>query len=138
KKQHDPIEVRFDKENMDYIYYIDSTSLQQLRYYPYFQLAVISIFLLVSYLAFSSSRNAEQNQVWVGMAKETAHQLGTPLSSLVAWIEYLKLKPQPDEHLHEIEKDITRLNTITERFSKIGSAPALKKENLTTVLQSSI
>jgi len=72
------------------------------------------------------------------MAKETAHQLGTPLSSLMAWVEYLKLKPEPDEHLHEIEKDISRLNTITERFSKIGSAPALKKENLTHVLQNAI
>jgi signal transduction histidine kinase len=138
KKQHDPIEVKFDKENMNYIYYKDSTILQQLRYYPYFQLAVISLFLLVSYLAFSSSRNAEQNQVWVGMAKETAHQLGTPLSSLVAWVEYLKMTHKNEEHLDEIQKDINRLQTITERFSKIGSAPSLKKDNIGEVVNNSI
>ncbi|MEI7670075.1 MAG: HAMP domain-containing sensor histidine kinase, partial [Pseudomonadota bacterium] len=88
--------------------------------------------------AFSTSRKAEQNQVWVGMAKETAHQLGTPLSSLMAWLDYLKSKGQPDEYITEIEKDIARLNTITERFSKIGSSPALKKENLTTVMETAI
>jgi len=99
---------------------------------------VIALFLAVSYLAFSTSRKAEQNQVWVGMAKETAHQLGTPLSSLMAWLEYLKAQPHAFEHLPEMEKDIIRLNTITERFSKIGAAPALKKENLTTVMQTAI
>lgn len=138
KSQHEPIVVKYDKENFDYIYYKDSVILTQLRYYPYFQLAVITLFLLVSYLAFSTSRKAEQNQVWVGMAKETAHQLGTPLSSLVAWLEYLKMQNKNDEHLPEIEKDISRLQTITERFSKIGSAPALQKENLNEVLQNSI
>ncbi len=138
KQQHEPIEIAFAEDQKNFIFYKDSYLLTQLRYYPYFQLAVIALFLGVSYLAFSSSRKAEQNQVWVGMAKETAHQLGTPLSSLMAWLEYLKSKPQPEEHLPEIEKDIVRLNTITERFSKIGAAPALKKENMTGVLQSSI
>ena len=138
KVQNDPIEVKIDKDNTDYIYYKDSVILQQLRYYPYFQLGVISLFLLVSYLAFSSSRKAEQNQVWVGMAKETAHQLGTPLSSLVAWMEYLKLQNKNDEHVDEIQKDINRLQTITERFSKIGSAPTLKKENIAEVVSNSI
>jgi signal transduction histidine kinase len=138
QEQHAPIEIEFAANQKNYIYYKDSFLLTQLRYYPFFQLAVITLFLLVSYLAFSSSRKAEQNQVWVGMAKETAHQLGTPLSSLMAWLEYLKSKPQPDEHVQEIEKDIIRLNTITERFSKIGAAPSLKKENLTTVMQNSM
>lgn len=138
QEQHAPIEIEFAANQKNYIYYKDSFLLTQLRYYPFFQLAVITLFLLVSYLAFSSSRKAEQNQVWVGMAKETAHQLGTPLSSLMAWLEYLKSKPQPDEHVQEIEKDIIRLNTITERFSKIGAAPSLKKENLTTVMQHSM
>ncbi len=139
KEEHEPIVIHYgDGDQKNYIYYKDSYLLIQLRRYPYFQLCVIALFLLVSYFAFSTSRRAEQNQVWVGMAKETAHQLGTPLSSLMAWVEYLKLKPNPDEHLHEIEKDISRLNTITERFSKIGSAPALKKENLTQVLQNAI
>jgi signal transduction histidine kinase len=138
KKQHEPIEISFAVNQKNYIYYKDSYLLTQLRYYPFFQLGVIALFLIVSYLAFSSSRKAEQNQVWVGMAKETAHQLGTPLSSLMAWLEYLKTQSHPDEHIGEIEKDISRLNTITERFSKIGAAPALKKENLTEVLQNSI
>ena len=134
-----PIEITFGKQGeKNYVYYQDSMLIRQLRYYPYFQLAVISLFLLVSYLAFSTSRKAEQNQVWVGMAKETAHQLGTPLSSLMAWVEYLKMHGNQDGHLDEIEKDISRLNTITERFSKIGSAPSLKKENVNEVVQNSI
>lgn len=138
RSQHDPIEILYSKNLKDYIYYKDSIILTKLRYYPYFQLGVIALFLMVSYLAFSSSRKAEQNQVWVGMAKETAHQLGTPLSSLVAWVEYLKSKNGHDEHVNEIEKDVNRLNTITERFSKIGSAPSLKKEDIVAVLQHSI
>ncbi len=137
QEQHPPIEVKFGNGQKNFIYYKDSVLLNQLRYYPYFQLAVIALFLLVSYLAFSTSRKAEHNQVWVGMAKETAHQLGTPLSSLMAWVEYLKEKVN-GEHLTEIEKDINRLNTITERFSKIGSAPALKKENVLEVLEHSV
>lgn len=138
QSQHEPIVVKYDKNNYDLIFFKDSVLLNQLRYYPYFQLGVITLFLMVSYLAFSSSRKAEQNQVWVGMAKETAHQLGTPLSSLVAWVEYLKLKDNGDEHLREIEKDVMRLQTITERFSKIGSAPALQKKNLKEVITESI
>jgi signal transduction histidine kinase len=138
KAQHAPIEIRFAGDQRNFIYYKDSIILTRLRYYPYFQLGVIALFLMVSYLAFSSSRKAEENQVWVGMAKETAHQLGTPLSSLMAWIEYLRSKPSPDENLVEIEKDVARLNTITERFSKIGSAPALRKENLTSVLDNAM
>ncbi len=137
-KQHEPIEIAFAGNQKNFIYYKDSLILTQLRYYPYFQLMVIGLFLIVSYLAFSSSRKAEQNQVWVGMAKETAHQLGTPLSSLMAWLEIIKLKSPEEEYVIELEKDINRLNTITERFSKIGSAPALKKENLTEVLENSI
>lgn len=136
--QHEPIEILITGGNKNYILYKDSILLVKLRYYPYFQLAVIALFLLVSYLAFSSSRKAEQNQVWVGMAKETAHQLGTPLSSLIAWLEFLKLKGADELYTGEIEKDIQRLQTITERFSKIGSAPALQKENVHNVLQHSI
>ncbi|HNP48432.1 MAG TPA: HAMP domain-containing sensor histidine kinase, partial [Bacteroidia bacterium] len=116
----------------------DSELLIRLRYYPYFQLAVIALFLFVSYLAFSTSRKAEQNQVWVGMAKETAHQLGTPLSSLLAWLELLKMKGTSKEYTIEIEKDLQRLQTITDRFSKIGAAPALKKEDVYQVLVHSV
>lgn len=137
-EQHDPIEIVFAGDQKNFIYYKDSFLLTQLKWYPFFQLGVIALFFGVSYLAFSSSLKAEQNQVWVGMAKETAHQLGTPLSSLMAWLDYLKSTPHPDENLPEIEKDVKRLNTITERFSKIGSAPALKRENLSHVLQGAI
>jgi len=139
KAEQEPIEIVFGNNGeKNYIYYKNSLLIRQLRYYPYFQLAVISLFLAVSYLAFSTSRKAEQNQVWVGMAKETAHQLGTPLSSLMAWVEYLKMHGKKDDHLEEIEKDIARLNTITERFSKIGSAPSLKKENVDDVIRNSM
>jgi len=121
-----------------YIYYKDSFLLTQLRYFPYIQLAIISIFLLISYLLFSVARRSEQNQVWVGLAKETAHQLGTPLSSMMAWVEYLKTKDVGSETIEELQKDVNRLNTITERFSKIGSAANLKTENVVEVVYNSI
>lgn len=131
RSQHEPIEIKIAQNFKQYILYKDSELLVRLRYYPYFQLAVIALFLFVSYLAFSTSRKAEQNQVWVGMAKETAHQLGTPLSSLLAWLELLKMKGTNPEYTSEIEKDLHRLQTITDRFSKIGAAPALKKKMCT-------
>jgi signal transduction histidine kinase len=134
KAERPPIEISLLNGQKNYIYYRDSLLITQLKYYPFFQLAVIALFLLVSYLAFSASRNAEQNQVWVGMAKETAHQLGTPLSSLMAWLEILRQKGVDKEYTTEIEKDILRLNTITERFSKIGSAPALHRTNIHEVV----
>ncbi len=138
KQRHEPIEIVFANNQRNFIYYEDSDLLYQLRYYPYFQLGIIALFLAVSYLAFSTSRKAEQNQVWVGMAKETAHQLGTPLSSLMAWMEYLKSSDPPTPHLAEMEKDIARLNTIAERFSKIGSAPVLRKEDVHQVVENTI
>lgn len=138
RSQHEPIKIEYVENQFTYIFYKDSDILYRLRYYPFFQLGIIALFLLVSYLAFSTSRKAEQNQVWVGMAKETAHQLGTPLSSLGAWTDYLKSKYPADTNISEMDKDIARLSTITERFSKIGSAPALKKENLIEVIQNSI
>lgn len=137
KTEHEPIEIRIGTIKQ-YILYRDSDLLVRLRYYPYFQLGVIALFLLVSYLAFSNSRKAEQNQVWVGMAKETAHQLGTPLSSLVAWLEFLRLKGMSSDYTNEIEKDINRLQTITERFSKIGSAPSLSKVDVADVMKHSV
>lgn len=138
REQHEPIEISFSSNQKQFIFFKDSDVLVRLRYYPYFQLAVIALFLFVSYLAFSSSRKAEQNQVWVGMAKETAHQLGTPLSSMLAWLELLKMKGTGAEYTTEIEKDLQRLQTITERFSKIGSAPSLTKENVQAVMQHSV
>ena len=136
--EHAPIEIKIGKNLKQYILYNDSDLLVKLRFYPFFQLGVIALFLFVSYLAFSTSRKAEQNQVWVGMAKETAHQLGTPLSSLMAWLELLKMRGMSIEYTSEIEKDIQRLHTITERFSKIGSAPALSKVNVYEVLTRSV
>ena len=136
--EHAPIEIKIGKNLKQYILYNDSDLLVKLRFYPFFQLGVIALFLFVSYLAFSTSRKAEQNQVWVGMAKETAHQLGTPLSSLMAWLELLRMRGMSIEYTSEIEKDIQRLHTITERFSKIGSAPALSKVNVYEVLTRSV
>ncbi|GAB3292157.1 HAMP domain-containing sensor histidine kinase [Hymenobacter humi] len=132
KQQHQPIVVKFGAGQVNYIYYRDSQLLQQLRTYPLVQLVVIGCLGIIAYFAFSSSRRAEQNRVWVGLAKETAHQLGTPLSSLVGWQNYLRdserFKNEPI--VEELGKDIRRLEIITERFSNIGSVPVLKDENL--------
>jgi nitrogen-specific signal transduction histidine kinase len=133
-----PISIELEEGEKHYIFYQESFLLTQLKYYPYIQLGVFAIFLLIAYSLFSTSRRSEQNQVWVGMAKETAHQLGTPLSSLIAWVELLKMKGVEEEVTTEIEKDLQRLETITERFSKIGSVPELQKSNLVQVLQNSI
>jgi len=129
------IVIDLGHERKNYIYYNDSVLLIQLKYYPIFQLGVIALFILVSYLAFNSSRKAEQNQVWIGMSKETAHQLGTPISSLLAWLELMKMRGMDKEMVTEIEKDVSRLETITDRFSKVGAAPALQKENLNDVVK---
>lgn len=133
-----PIEIELGAQGKSYIFYQDSYLLTQLKYFPLFQFGIIGLFLIIAYTLFSTSRKVEQNQVWVGMAKETAHQLGTPLSSLIAWLEYLKSKGLEKEITDEIEKDVKRLETITERFSKIGSVPKLEKENILFVLHESI
>mgnify|MGYP001213532292 CR=1 FL=1 len=119
--------------DIQYVYYRNSYLLRQLSTYPYIQLSVIAIFGFIAYLAFSYSRRSEQNSVWVGMAKETAHQLGTPLSSLIAWVEYLRGMAEMkgrDDIIVELEKDVIRLEMITERFSNIGSVPVLKSQNV--------
>jgi len=136
--QNEPIPITLSNNNMQYIFYKDSDLLQQLKYYPFFQFGIIGIFILIAYYLFSTSRKVEQNQVWVGMAKETAHQLGTPLSSLMAWVEYLKTKAIEPSTIKELTKDIDRLETITERFSKIGSEPKLEKSNLTETINHSV
>lgn len=134
KKDHEPIEIVLLDGNKNFIYYKESILLIRLFYFPIIQFGVISLFLMVSYIAFSSSRKAEQNQVWVGMSKETAHQLGTPTSSLMASLELLRLKKVDEMVLAEFEKDVNRLEKITERFSKIGSAPKLEKQDIIEVL----
>lgn len=132
KTQHQPIIVNIGPNLKNYIYYKNSYLLSQLKYYPYVQLTVITIFGFLAYLAFSYSRKAEQNRVWVGLAKETAHQLGTPISSLMAWIELFKNNPQykKEKLIGEFENDVKKLEIITARFSQIGSTPALKDENI--------
>lgn len=136
KEEHEPIKVEFGPEMYNYIYYKNSHLLTQLKYYPFIQLLVLFLFSFLAYLAFSYSRNAEQNRVWVGMAKETAHQLGTPLSSLMAWLELLKAndKYKDDPAVSELEKDVQRLDIITARFSNIGSVPDLKGENVYEII----
>jgi signal transduction histidine kinase len=121
-----------------YIFYGESELLRKLRYYPYIQFGVIGLFLVIAYILFSTARKAEQDQVWVGMSKETAHQLGTPLSSLMAWNEHLLSAGVDPEIVKEMQQDVRRLNTITDRFSKIGSQPALIHENITEVLSESL
>ena len=121
-----------------WIYYKDSDLLRRLRYYPIYQLIFIGIFMLIAYLTFSASRKSEQNQVWAGMAKETAHQIATPLSSLMAWIELLKEKEGVDNVVHEMSKDVKRLETITDRFSKIGSRAELINKDVVFLVTNAI
>ena len=135
KEQNEPIEIQVFEDYKQLLYYKDSILLTRLKYYPMFQLGLITLFMFIAYLAFSSARKAEQNQVWAGMAKETAHQLGTPLSSLMAWVELLKSKEETKDMVLEMEKDVARLETITDRFSKIGSKPTLEDENIVQVVE---
>ncbi len=135
KQKQEPIIIDLGEDKKNYIYYKDSTLLTQLSYYPYIQLAVILIFIMISYYAFSISRRAEQNQVWVGLSRETAHQLGTPTSSLMAWIELMKIKEVEPELVNKMQDDINRLEKITERFSKIGSKPNLKAQSIQPVIK---
>lgn len=145
KLEYEPFEIQFRDEkgevfDYQYVYYKNSVLLNRLEYYPLVQLSVIAIFGIIAYVAFNYSKSAEQNRVWVGLAKETAHQLGTPISSLMAWVEYLKedeaLKDR--EIIEELEKDIHRLEMITARFSNIGSVPVLNYENVPACVEATI
>jgi signal transduction histidine kinase len=141
KSAYDPIKISLLDNGevfaVQYIYYKNSFLLTQLIAYPYIQLSVIAIFAFISYLAFNYSKEAEQNRLWVGLAKETAHQLGTPLSSLMAWIEVLREDPEIKNRgiVEELEKDVRKLTIVTERFSSIGSVPVLKQENVVTLVK---
>ena len=132
----EPIEINFigDKQ---WIYYADSELLNNLRYYPIYQLLFIFIFVFIGYMVFSSARKSEQNQVWAGMAKETAHQIATPLSSLMAWSELIKNEKNEDM-IFEMKKDLHRLETIADRFSKIGSKPKLEKHEIISIVEKSV
>lgn len=132
------IEIDLGGGEKQYLYYKTSTLLIKLTWFPILQLIIITIFVFIAYLAFNNSRKSEQNQVWVGMAKETAHQLGTPITSLMGWIDLIALKSSETESLTEVKKDIDRLQNIADRFSKIGSKPILKEISINKVVQQSI
>ena len=136
--EQEPITVELADGKLSYIFYQDSKLLTQLKYYPYGMFGLVALFLTVAYVMFSTARKSEQNQVWVGMSKETAHQLGTPLSSLMAWVEYMKAQNMDAQLTHDIEKDVKRLEIITERFSKIGSMPTLEEKDLVAVVRHAI
>lgn len=137
-KEIEPIHLQLPNSGSTYVFYQDSDLLIKIQYYPFVQFTIVGLFFLIAYLLFSTARKSEQNQVWVGMSKETAHQLGTPISSMMAWIELLKMKGVDEESVAEIEKDIQRLQNITERFSKIGSAPKLQIENIVKTIYESV
>ena len=137
----EPIKLEISGGIYQYVYYKHSVLYTQLLYYPYVQLIIIAAFLIVAYTLFNTARKSEQNRVWVGMAKETAHQLGTPISSLVAWIEYLQESPAMEGKkniVEEMDKDVQRLELIADRFSKVGSQPDLTERSLIVELNNSI
>lgn len=141
KKIRQFIDIQLPDNQDQYLYYKDSDLLVSIRKYPFYVLALVGLFFIISFAAFTSARRAEQNQVWVGLAKETAHQLGTPLSSLSAWIEILREKLNAEEDalmFDEMQKDIDRLVLIAERFSKIGSVPELQRHRVTDIIQNGI
>lgn len=130
ENENDPIEIRYQNEVLSTIYYGNSPLINRLKYYPLALILIIVLFIAVIFFFYSSNKNATQNKLWSGMAKETAHQIGTPLSSLIGWTEILKSEQVNPEYIVEIEKDVDRLKTITERFSKIGSIPTLEVANI--------
>ena len=138
QRENRPIEISIDENIKHTLYYGNSTMLNKLEYYPYIQWGIILAFFAIIFFVFASAKRSEQNRVWVGLSKETAHQLGTPISSLLAWVEILKEEKVNPDLMTEMEKDVNRLRTIAERFSKIGSIPELTPTNLDTLLQNSL
>jgi signal transduction histidine kinase len=134
KDGREPIVIELGRDQRQFLYYADSTILRKLRWFPVVQLVVVMLFVLLAYWAFSAARRWEQDQVWVGMAKETAHQLGTPTSSLLGWMEVLAMKNVEASMIDEMRHDIKRLQTITARFSKIGSRPEISDVGIAEML----
>ena len=135
RSENDPLEIDFMNMGKAYIYYRNTDLVEQMKFFPILQFIVIALYLLIAYLLFSWARRSEQNQIWAGMAKETAHQLGTPISSLMGWVELLKMQETPFAGTEEMEKDIDRLQVVTDRFSKIGSIPMLEPTDIIPVVQ---
>lgn len=136
QRTHQPIALDLDNGEQWLVYYQESTALKLLRIFPYIQLSLIAIFLIIAYTVFNSIKRTEENLVWVGMAKEAAHQLGTPISSLMGWIELVRLKfdAEEDSVINEMERDVKRLEVVADRFSKIGSKPSLSNKMLYDVI----
>ena len=130
KTEYKPIDITYKEEVLSTIYYGNSPIINKIKYYPAVLILIIFLFFLAIYLFYQTSKSSEQNKLWAGMAKETAHQIGTPLSSLVGWTEILKTENVNQDYIVEIEKDVSRLETITERFSKIGSKPKLDRHDI--------
>ena len=138
QRENQPIEITIDENVKHHLYYGNSTMLNKLEYYPYIQWGIILAFFAIIFFVFASAKRSEQNRVWVGLSKETAHQLGTPISSLLAWVEILKEEKVNPDLMTEMEKDVNRLRTIAERFSKIGSIPELSPISIDAILQNSL
>lgn len=134
EKRANVIHIIISPENMQHLYYDDSKLLKKLSWYPYVQIVIMLAFILVVYFAVNSTRRAEQNKVWVGLSKETAHQLGTPISSLMAWMQLLPELGIDRDTVEEMNKDVTRLSTIASRFSKIGSRPQMESEDFNSLV----
>ena len=135
QSENDPLEIEFMNTGQAKIYYRTTDLVEQMKFFPIIQFFVVGLYLLIAYLLFSWARRSEQNQVWAGMAKETAHQLGTPISSLMGWIELLKMQEEPFAGTNEMEKDLERLQVVTDRFSKIGSVPTLEPTDIIPVIK---
>lgn len=135
RSENDPLEIDFMNMGKAYIYYRTTDLVEQMKFFPIIQFIVVGLYLLIAYLLFSWARRSEQNQVWAGMAKETAHQLGTPISSLMGWVELLKMQEEPFAGTEEMEKDIERLQIVTDRFSKIGSIPVLEPNDIIPLIK---
>ena len=137
-KENKPIEIKYNNQLLSVLYYGNSTVINKLKYYPLALLLIVFLFTSVVYFFYKSSKTAALNKLWSGMAKETAHQIATPLSSIMGWIEILKNKNVDNTYIDEIQKDIKRLNTITDRFSKIGSVPALERKDIVFETESTV
>ena len=138
KEHAEPIIIPLPPSDRQYLHYSQSLLLTKLQYYPYIQLGIVLLFITVAYFAFRTSRKFEENQVWVGLTRETAHQLGTPISSLIAWVEMMRIRNGDKEMLAELEKDVSRLEKITERFSKIGSNPVMTPQDINEVILTAV
>lgn len=132
------IPLEYNKEILGYIHYGDTKLIKRLKMLPFVEIAVVGLFIFLGYMGFHVIRSSEKRSIWVGMAKETAHQLGTPLSSMMGWLELLKIKDRPFEEVNEMSKDLERLKKITTRFSKIGSVPTVKLTSLNSVVEDAV